>query len=132
MSALSNHVLAPIFRHFIPRSEDLVIHTPGSQSVEFFYISLKHLLIQGANPIDSNLISRADSTLSPQFQGGYRCFPEILSDPSHGVVQLSGNRLGFEYRPEMGYRGGDSFSYRLRNVMGQESNVSCVSLFVRV
>lgn len=129
---MSRNILRPAFRHFVPRSEDIVVHTPQGQSTEFFYISLKHLLIQGANPIDSNLISRADSAGVQQFQGGYRCFHEIVGVPAHGELQLSWDRLGFEYRPELGYRGGDSFSYMLRNVMGQESNVSCVSLFVRV
>lgn len=128
---MSRNILRPAFRHFVPRSEDLVVHTPQGQATEFFYISLKHLLIQGAHPIDSNLISLADVT-GTQFQGGYRCFPEIVGAPFHGEAQLSWDRLGFEYKPELDYRGGDSFSYRLRNVMGQESNVSCVALFVRV
>ena len=129
---MSRHILRPVFRHFIPKSEDLVIHTPQGQTTEFFRIDLKRLLIQGANPIDSNLISRADSTDGKQFQGGYRCFLEILGGPAHGDAQIAWDYLGFEYRPALGYRGGDAFSYRLRNVMGQESNAACVTLFVRV
>ena len=129
---MSRNILRPVFRHFVPRSEDLVVHTPQGQTTEFFYISLKHLLVQGAHPLNSNLISRADSTGGPQFQGGYRCSHEIVGSPSHGEVRLSWDRMGFEYKPELGYRGGDSFSYIMRSVTGQESNVSCVALFVRV
>ncbi len=130
--ALSQHVLRPIFRHFMPRSQDMVVHTPPDQLTEFFYIGIKHLLIQGAYPLDSNLITQTIPYPVDQFQGGYRCFHEIVVSPAHGEVKISWDRLGFEYRPPITYRGGDSFSYKLRTVTGQESNVACVALFVRV
>lgn len=133
MSRVTRAVVNPIYRHFMPLSKDLQFHTPLQQyGAQYFQIKMKQYLIQGAYPIDSTIISRADNRPTGQFQGGYRCTLEILSQPVHGVVRIGDDKLCFEYRPESQYRGGDAFSYRIVNSMGQGSNVSCISLFVRV
>jgi hypothetical protein len=132
MPRLSMNIAQPIFRHFFPIAKDFVFHTPTSQTSWFFNMSMKELLIQGAYPLDQHIISKADDVVVPQFQGGYRCELEILTQPQHGTVKISDDRMGFAYRPLLTYRGGDAFSYRLRNVVGQVSNACCISLFVRV
>ena len=132
MTTLSMNVTCPIYRHFMPVAQDLVIHTPVAQQAgQYLFISLKKQLIQGANPIDSKLVSRLPGS-PKQFQGGYRCTIEVVGLPLHGTVRLSDNKLGLEYCPEVNYSGKDFFSYRLVNVMGQPSSVACVSLLVRI
>jgi hypothetical protein len=133
MTRMAINITQPIYRHFMPISKDLVFHTPVSQTTEWFKLNMKPFLIQGAYPLDARLISTADSVMNTQFQGGYRCFLEIVTQPVNGDVRFSDDQLGFAYKPKLLlYRGGDAFSYRLINVMGQESDVACISLFVRM
>lgn len=92
-------------------------------------IDMRKYLIQGANPVDGDVVNPLDPT-APFFQGGYRCTLQLLSRPLHGVVEVAPDRLGFLYRPEIAYYGGDSFAYRIINCMGQESDVVCLYLQV--
>lgn len=86
-------------------------------------------LIQGANPIDPNIID-LDGFGVDQFQGGYRCVPTLISRAEHGHVRMAADKLAFEYRPDMGYLGVDSFAYRMVNALGQESPAYCVRVDV--
>lgn len=92
-------------------------------------IDMRRYLIQGASPQDGRVVNPLDPD-APYFQGGYRCTLQLLSKPLHGVVAIAPDKLGFLYRPEVGYYGGDSFSYRIINCMGQESDVACLYLQV--
>ena len=89
----------------------------------------KKWLIQGANPIDPNIIT-PDGTGSNEFQGGYRCTLKLISRAAHGHARISDDKLALEYRPDMGYLGVDSFAYRLVNALGQESPAYCVRVDV--
>jgi hypothetical protein len=94
-------------------------------------ISMKPYLIQGANPLEPSIITNpAANSVVPQFQGGYRCHIRLLTRARHGHVRIADNKLGFEYRPDMGYYGDDSFSYCLVNSLGQRSDAACVRLRV--
>jgi hypothetical protein len=86
-------------------------------------------LIQGANPINPALVNPT-GTGSNQFQGGYRCTLKLISRAAHGHVRISDDKLAFEYRPDMGYIGTDSFAYRLVNALGQESPAYCIKIDV--
>lgn len=95
-------------------------------------VDLTSLLIQGTSPVDSTLISAEDPT-GKQIQGGYRCQLRILKRPAHGAVRIAWHNLGFEYRPDIGYYGEDSFSYFVVNSMGQESEqTGIIKLYVGV
>lgn len=89
----------------------------------------REFLIQGANPIDSSIVD-PKGTSTNSFQGGYRCTLKLISQAAHGHVRISDDKLALEYRPDTGYMGVDSFAYRLRNALGQESKAFCVRLDV--
>jgi hypothetical protein len=131
MAGHSIKLTQPFFRHFIPVAEDILVHTPATQVLRPFVIDLSKWLIQGAYPIDPKLISKADNHTAWQFQGGYRCTIEILSQPANGIATISENQLGLAYTPKITYRGPDAFGYRIVNVMGQPSDAYCVTLYVR-
>ncbi len=67
-----------------------------------------------------------------QFLGGFRCTLEILTPCVHGQARIGYDHRTFEYRPNFGYTGRDSFSYRVRTVFGQESDAACVQLYVGI
>ena len=131
MGSNSVKLTQPFFRHFVPTCPDLLFHTPQSQVFKPFTIDLSPYLVQGAYPIDSKLISKADNVYKKQFQGGYTCTIQIVSQPANGIAVISADKMGIDYIPKIGYRGPDAFGYRIVNVMGQPSNVSCISLYVR-
>lgn len=89
----------------------------------------REFLIQGANPIDSSIVD-PKGTGTNSFQGGYRCTLKLISQAAHGHVRISDDKIAFEYRPDMGYSGVDSFAYRLQNALGQESKAFCIRLDV--
>lgn len=92
------------------------------------YIPMKQLLIQGANPYDERVHGEYDN-----FQGGYRCELIINTQPARGSVVIGWDTLGFEYTPTTGvFSGHDTFSYKLRSALGQESDSQCVHLFIGV
>lgn len=101
----------------------------GSAIQENNTISMKQYLIQGAAPLDLSIVNPQDPT-ALFFQGGYRCNLWIMTNPKHGVAKISDDRLNLEYRPEVGFYGTDYFSYRLINIMGQESEVACITITV--
>lgn len=121
----------PFFRHFIPVAADLLVHTPATQVLRPFNINLSKYLIQGADPIDPKLISKADNHKAWQFQGGYVCTIEIIGQPEHGIATLSEDKMGIAYTPKITYRGPDAIGYRIVNVMGQPSDAYCITLYVR-
>lgn len=97
----------------------------------FVPIEMKPYLIQGANPMDPQLVTKEDPT-GKQFQGGYRCTLHILKYPEHGVARVGRNQLRFEFRPDMGYYGEDEFTYFTKNSMGQESATGTVKLYIGI
>ena len=132
MPRLSMNLTAPIFRHFFPVVPlDLVMHTPIAQTKLPFVYDMSRYLLQGASPLDSKIISKADDNVTPKFQGGYRCYLEIVTPPSQGSMKVSSDGLSFEYVPSLGYTGRDTFCYQITNVMGQYSDYGFISLFVR-
>ena len=85
-------------------------------------------LIQGADYVDEDLIPPPGVPMNIRFQGGYRCYLEIVAMPKHGVVKLTDSLDGFLYRGRLGFIGRDSFEYRYYNSLGQESDVACVTV----
>lgn len=92
--------------------------------------SIRRMLIQGTNYIDEALIPPDETQLTGKFQGGFRCYPEIVSMPKHGVVKLSDDLLGFSYRGKLAFTGKDSFEYLIYNALGQVSDVNCFDIQV--
>ena len=97
----------------------------------FVPILMKPYLIQGANPMDSTLVTKEDPT-GKQFQGGYRCDLHILKYPKHGVARIGRDQMRLEFRPDMGYYGEDEFTYFTKNVMGQESATGTVKIYIGI
>jgi hypothetical protein len=131
MSSHSVKLTQPFFRHFVPLAEDILVHTPQKQVFNPFVINLSKWLVQGAVPLDPSLISKADNHTAKQFQGGYVCTIQIVSQPAHGIAVISDDRMGIAYIPKLTYKGPDAIGYRIVNVMGQPSDVHCISLYVR-
>lgn len=88
-------------------------------------VSIKEMLIQGTNYIDQDLIPPNETRLTGKFQGSCRCFHEIVSLPTQGLIRKSDDLLGFSYRPRMGFIGLDSVEYLLYNSWGQVSDTYC-------
>lgn len=113
---------------------NVMIEVVNEKNANSLYIRIpmkREWLIQGANPIDPTLVN-PNGTGSDQFQGGYRCTLRLISQCAHGHVKISDDKFAFEYRPDMGYSGSDSFAYRLVNALGQESSAYCVRLEVGI
>lgn len=115
-------VTRPIFRHATPIAKELVFHTKINART---YLSLKPMLIQHANPYDESVHAAQNN-----FQGGYRQTIQLLSPAAFGRAEVDGDHLGILYTPKPNWRGHDSFSYRLVNFMGQESEAHCIHVFV--
>jgi len=92
---------------------------------DWIEVSIKDMLIQGSNYIDQDLIPPNETQLTGKFQGSWRCFPEIVSLPTQGLVKKSNDTLGFSYRPRFGFVGLDSFEYLIYNSLGQVSDTYC-------
>lgn len=112
-----------------PLEHDVTVHWfCMEKSVNFanhwVHVSIKDLLIQGTNYIDEDLIP-PNSGLRGNYQGSWRCFPEIVSLPTQGIVKMSSDMRGFSYRGRMGFLGMDSFEYLVYNALGQVSNTFC-------
>ena len=100
----------PIYRIFKPVVSEQVFKSPKTS---FLYLNMKPFLIQGANPVDEEVLNAEN-----QFQGGYRCTLKIVTPPTFGTAQVSDNHLGFDYIPKSIYwMGKDSFSYSVVNAM---------------
>ena len=83
---------------------------------------IEYLLVQGVDPM-SEVVLAAEQ----QFQGGYRCFPKVVTPPSCGTVTMDSGEMGFVYTPSSRYwLGKDSFSYSLVNIFGSESDAKCI------
>lgn len=54
-----------------------------------------------------------------------------LSQPQHGTLKLDNITGAFSYTPSPGYLGADSFTYRLSDSEGHQSNTATVSLDVK-
>lgn len=93
--------------------------------MSWFPVSVKDMLIQGANYTDDILMPPDVAGISGKFQGGCRCFTEIVSLTTVGCVRKSDDLLGFAYRPRMGFVGMDSMEYRIYNSWGQVSDTYC-------
>lgn len=89
--------------------------------------SVAEFLLQGSNYIDEDLIPPGETNLTGKFQGSCRCFPEIVSLPTQGLIRKSDNLLGFSYRPRMGFIGSDSIEYLIYNSWGQVSDTCCLT-----
>jgi hypothetical protein len=89
------------------------------------YFDFSELLIQGANPTDQTVLDEYHN-----FQGGYRLMLEIISQPAFGEAVISDYKLGIRYKAPVGFKGLDSFSYRLVTEFGQKSEPACISLHV--
>lgn len=92
---------------------------------EWQYLDFSDLLVQGATPTDSNVLTTYNN-----FQSGYRLSLEILSNPVHGTLELCEYKLGVRYKSGTGFKGLDSFSYRLVTEFGQKSEPACVYLHI--
>ena len=117
----------------IPAGSSVQVDIVNAQASNLFkVISLPHeYLIQGARPLDTTLVDAGGFGVN-QFQGGFMCFIELLTSSAHGQARVSGDKIHMEYRPDTGYSGTDSFAYRLTNVLGQQSDASCVTVHVGV
>lgn len=122
---LSHRIPIPAIGDIV-RIETLIGDAIGQ---EHKFINMKPYLIQGLKPHDETLINDRDPG-AQYFQGAYRCTMQVIIRPTHGILSISDDKMGFDYRPEVGYYGTDKFSYRLVNAMGQESIVACVTLDV--
>lgn len=91
-------------------------------------ISLKDLMVQGAGYVDESLIPPHGQHVDPRFQGGYRCYLEMVTLPRSGIARINDTHDGFLYKGRMGFRGRDSFEYRVYNSLGQESDVACITV----
>lgn len=120
----AHHITANHFRQFKPFVEERVLKLA---LCEYAYISMKDILIQGARPRDDNLL------LKDTFQFGYRCTLHILAQPAFGTVAVSADTLGFDYVPKWpNWSGHDSFSFYLKNVLGQDSDAVCLHLLIGI
>lgn len=85
-----------------------------------------HLMVQGARPMDPGVLATEDN-----FQGGYRCTLRVVTPPAFGRVEVSEDKLSFDYYPLSKYWvGRDSFSYSVTNALGYESDAKCVYIIV--
>lgn len=129
MTATSYTIAAPRWRHFFPVAPSLSASINSIEALTYKPIIIdKEYLIQGARPIDPLVID--PNATEEQFQGGYRCSIEITATPQNGTARISANTLYLEYKPNPGFSGADSFSYRLVNALGQQSNAACVSIVI--
>lgn len=91
----------------------------------WYHLDIRKLLIQGANPDDAGVRS-----INQNFQGGYRVDYQAIDNVKYGQLRRCDYQLGWDYKPPAGYRGIDSFSYRLVTAFGQESEPACCSIRV--
>ena len=89
------------------------------------FLDWSTLLVQGAGVPNKTL---QEHYFDQQF--GYRMKLEVLSQPKFGQLQESDYGMGLRYKANSGWRGVDSFSYRMVTEQGQKSEPACVSLFV--
>lgn len=61
------------------------------------------------------------------FKVGVPFWPQLLSEPEHGVARISNDGRNIAYVPN-GYVGQVAFSYRLINAYGQCSEPACVNV----
>lgn len=130
----------------------IVIEITNEVNTDNLYVKIPMTkwLLQGANPypypipeptVDEETGEEIPPTVFPipteeetlgdlSFRGAYRCTLMIIKRPTHGNVRIADNKLAFEYRPDMGYYGTDSFEYRVVNYMGQESQTYIIDLDV--
>lgn len=92
---------------------------------DWHQVSLADMLVQGANYIDQDLMP-PDQILG-KFQGACRCFTEVVSLPSQGLIRKSDDLMGFAYRPRQGFIGLDSIEYLIYNSWGQVSDTYCLT-----
>lgn len=90
-------------------------------------VPMTEFLLQGSNYIDQDLIPPGETELTGKFQGSCKCFPEIVSLPTQGLIRKSDTLLGFSYRPRMGFIGSDSIEYLIYNSWGQVSDTCCLT-----
>ena len=127
MSSYALKLTSLRFRHFKPVAPERIFRQRWDSDGRM-YLSMKDLLIQGANPYDA-----AAHQKYGDFQGGYRCDLTILTNPSYGIVTIADDKLGLEYTPNIpNWSGHDAFSYKLTNSMGQDSDANCIHLFAGV
>lgn len=50
------------------------------------------------------------------------------TQPAHGTLSINGNN--FDYSPDVGYAGGDSFTYSMQDQSGALSNTGTVNITV--
>ena len=118
------HHVAAHFRQFKPVAVEQVLRLPKGNTQ---YLSMKKHLIQGARPMLPEILER------DTFQYGYLCTLAVVSPPAYGIVHVADNHLGFDYRPKWPtWIGHDSFSYLIKNPIGQESDAACFHIFVGV
>lgn len=111
---------------------EVVIEIINNIDMKDLYIRIpmkKEWFIQGANPLDPTIVDPSGMGEN-QFQGGYRCTLKLISRAANGHARISDDKFAFEYRPDMGFYGTDSFAFRMVNAMGQESSAYCIRLDV--
>lgn len=104
-----------------------VMNKAANFGADWVDASVEEFLRQGTNYIDQDLIPPGETELTGKFQGSCRCFPEIVSLPTQGLIRKSDNLLGFSYRPRMGFIGSDSIEYLIYNSWGQVSDTCCLT-----
>ena len=112
-------------RYFKPIATEVVFRGRNTKPI---YISMKHLLLQGARPCDLDIQAAHNG-----FQGGYLCTLVINEQPAKGMVAVGWDHMGFEYTPlSPVFSGHDTFSYSVLSPLGQVSDANCVHVFVGV
>lgn len=94
-------------------------------AADWHTVSLADMLVQGANYIDQDLMP--PSQILGKYQGACRCFTEVVSLPSQGLIRKSDDLMGFMYRPRQGFIGLDSIEYLIYNSWGQVSDTYCLT-----
>lgn len=110
-----------IWRHHKPVAESLKF---GCVPNSVAYIRLHEYLIQGAHPLDPQVMAET------QKQMGYLCQFTIDLDPKNGKIVIDDDGQGLHYIPDKGFIGVDFLSYRIINSMKQSSEPKCITFYV--
>ena len=113
--------VCPRWRNFIATAPSIDLSGFMNSAIE---IDLKEHLLQGANPVDNDVINEK------KFQGAFWLNYRAVTYPRFGKLQPGTNGTGWKYYPKKDYVGFDSFTYALNNGT-QDSNFAVVNIEVK-
>lgn len=113
--------MCPRWRNFSAVAEALDFSGQMNQPIE---INLKNYLLQGANPIDNDVLNEK------KFQGAFFLNYRAVSSPKFGKLEPGSYGTGWRYYPKKDYVGTDSFDYVLNNG-SQDSNYAVINIEVK-